>query len=222
MYVVIVGGGNVGYYLSKALVAAEHEVLLMEKNRTTYRTVAEELGEIAMQGDGCEVRLLEEAGVGRADVVVAATGDDEDNLIICQMARMKFNVPRTIARVNNPQNERLFNQLGIDATVSSTRIIYNLIEQEIETGEVIPLAALRRGSIEIVQVEIGPKSPVLHRLVQEVVLPPEALVICIIRRDHAMLPAIDTRFEIGDEIIALVAADLEHQMRDVFAETDAD
>jgi len=219
MYVVIIGGGNVGYYLAKALVAAEHEVLLMEKNRLTYRTVAEELGEIAMQGDGCEVKLLEEAGVGRADVVVAATGDDEDNLIICQMARMKFNVPRTIARVNNPQNERLFHQLGIDATVSSTRIIYNLIEQEIETGEVIPLAALRRGNIEIVEVEIGPKSPVLDKRVHEVALPPDALVICIIRREHGMLPAPDTRFEVGDEVIALVDADLEHEIRAVFAET---
>lgn len=217
MYVVIIGGGNVGYYLAKALVAASHEVLLMEKNRTTYRTISEELGEVAMQGDGCEVRLLEEAGVGRADVVVAATGDDEDNLVICQMAKMKFSVPRTIARVNNPRNESLFHRLGIDATVSSTKIIYNLIEQEIETGEVIPLAALRRGNIEIIQVEISKNSLVLTKRIDELALPKDALIISVIRQDHCMIPSGDTRFEVGDSVIALVDADLEHELRDVFA-----
>ena len=158
MYIVIVGGGNVGYYLAKTLSTTSHEVLLMEKDRQVHRMIAEELGEIAVQGDGCEVRLLEEAGVGRADVVVAATGDDEDNLVICQMSKRMFNVPRTIARVNNPLNEDLFHRFGIDATVSSTKIIYNLIEQEIQTGQVTPLAALKRGRLEIVDIEISENS----------------------------------------------------------------
>jgi trk system potassium uptake protein TrkA len=218
MYIVIVGGGDVGYYLTKTLVNTSHEILLMEKNRVTCKTISEELGEVVMQGDGCEVRLLEEAGVARADVVVAVTGDDEDNLIICQIAKMKFNVPRTIARVNNPRNEELFHRLGIDATVSSTKIIYNLIEQEIETDEVIPLAALKRGNIEIVEVEIGPKSPVLHRCVQELALPEDALIISIIRRDHGMLINSDTTFEVGDSVLALVDADKENHLRLVFAE----
>jgi trk system potassium uptake protein TrkA len=218
MYIVIIGGGSVGYYLAKALMYASHEVLLMERNRQTHRTIAEDLGEVVMQGDGCEVRLLEEAGTGRADVVVAATGDDEDNLVICQMAKMQFNVPRTIARVNNPRNESLFHRLGIDATVSSTKIIYNLIEQEIETDEVIPLTALKRGNIEIVEVDIGPKSRVLGRNIKQLVLPGEALIISIIRQDHAMIPSGDTVFEIGDSIIALVNADKEHELRDIFHE----
>jgi trk system potassium uptake protein TrkA len=218
MYIVIVGGGDVGYYLTKTLVNTSHEILLMEKNRVTCKTISEELGEVVMQGDGCEVRLLEEAGVARADVVVAVTGDDEDNLIICQIAKMKFNVPRTIARVNNPRNEELFHRLGIDATVSSTKIIYNLIEQEIETDEVIPLAALKRGNIEIVEVEIGPKSPVLHRRVSELELPEDALIVSIIRRDHGMLINSDTTFEVGDSVLALVDADKENQLRLVFAE----
>jgi trk system potassium uptake protein TrkA len=218
MYIVIVGGGNIGYYLTKALVNTPHEILLLEKNRQTHRTISEELGEIAMQGDGCEVRIMEEAGVGRADAVVAVTGEDEDNLVICQMAKMKFNVPRTIARINDPRNEPLFHRLGIDATVSSTKIIYNLIEQEIETGEVIPLAALKRGNIEIVEIEIGAKSPVLSREIQQLALPGEALIISIIRNDHGMIPTADIRFEVGDSVIALVNADLEHDLRDIFAE----
>lgn len=218
MYIIIVGGGNVGYYLAKTLVKTSHEVLLLEKNRTVHRTVAEELGEVVMQGDGCEVRIMEEAGVERADAVVAVTGEDEDNLVICQMAKMKFAVPRTIARVNDPRNEKLFHKLGIDATVSSTKIIYNLIEQEIETNEVIPLAALRRGNIEIVEIEIGSKSPVMSRSIQQLKLPGDSLIISVIRHDHGMIPTAETVFELGDSVIALVNADLEHELRDIFAE----
>lgn len=219
MYIIIVGGGSVGFYLAKTLVNTSHEVLLLEKNRQTHRTVSEELGEVVMQGDGCEVRIMEEAGVGRADAVVAVTGEDEDNLVICQMAKMKFNVPRTIARINDPRNEALFHRLGIDATVNSTKIIYNLIEQEIETGEVIPLAALKRGNIEIVEIEIGEKSPVLGMDIHRLALPPDALIISIIRHDHGMIPTADTKFEIGDSVLALVNADREHELRDIFAET---
>src|SRR5215210_54852 len=221
MYVIIVGGGSVGYYLAKTLVRIKHEVLVLEKNRATHKLVAEELGEVVMQGDGCEVRIMEEAGVGRADAVVAVTGDDEDNLVICQMAKLKFNVPRTIARVNNPRNEELFHKLGIDATVSSTKIIYNLIEQEIETNEVIPLAALRRGNIEIVEIEIGSKSPVLARSIHQLKLPGDSLIISVIRHDHGMIPTADTVFELGDSVIALVNADLEHELRDIFAEANS-
>src|SRR5215470_9242710 len=170
MYIIIVGGGGVGYYLARTLVKANHEVLLLERDRAAHRRLSEELGEVVMQGDGCEVRIMEEAGGARADAVVAVTGDDDDNLVICQMAKMKFNVPRTIARVNNPRNEVIFHRLGIDATVSSTKIIYNLIEQEIETGEVIPLAALSRGNIEIVEVEISIKSPVLGKMVGDIAM----------------------------------------------------
>jgi trk system potassium uptake protein TrkA len=218
MYIIIVGGGNVGFYLAKTLVAARHEVLLLEKDRASYRTISEELGEVVMQGDGCEVAVQSEAGFGRADVVVAVTGSDDDNLVVCQMAKMEYKVPRTISRVNDPRNEKLFHRLGIDATVSSTKIIYNLIEQEVGGGEVIPLAALNRGNIEIVEVEIGPKSPVLNQEIRALTLPDEALIISVIRNGHAVLPASDTRLTSGDGVIALVNADKEHELRDVFAE----
>ena len=218
MYVIIVGAGNVGYYLAKTLAAAKHEVLLMERDRARWRTVADELGEIVMQGDGCEVALQMEAGFGRADAVVAVTGSDDDNLVVCQMAKMEYDVPRTISRVNDPRNEKLFHKLGIDATVSSTKIIYNLIEQEVGGGEVIPLAALNRGNIEIVEVEIGPTSPVVNLAVKDLALPAEALIVSIVREGRAVLPTAEMQILSGDSVIALVDADKEHDLRDVFAE----
>lgn len=217
MFILIVGGGNVGYYLAKALNGSSHEVVLMEKDRQVFRMIADELGELVVQGDGCEVRLLEEAGAARADAVIAVTGDDEDNLVICQMAKRMFNVPRTIARVNNPLNEELFHRLGVDATVSSTKIIQNLIEQEIHTGDVIPLAALKRGRLEVVDIEITEQSPVINKPISEVDLPPESLLMCIVREDRALIPRGDTRFEAGDTVVALVRAELEPDLRTVFA-----
>lgn len=218
MYIIIVGGGNIGYYLAKTLVGAKHEVLLLEKDRVRYRTISEELGEVVMQGDGCQADQQLEAGFGRADAVVAVTGSDDDNLVVCQMAKMEYNVPRTISRVNDPRNEALFHQLGIDATVSSTKIIYNLIEQEVGGGEVIPLAALNRGNIEIVEIEIGSKSPVVGREIRSLTLPEEALIISVIRDGHALLPSGDTKFTLGDSVIALVGADQEPALHDAFAE----
>src|SRR5258708_23988181 len=132
MYIIIGGGGGVGYYLARTLMKANHEVLLMERDRTSHRRLAEELGECVMQGDGCEVRIMEEAGGARADAVVAGTGGDEDNLGICQMAKKKFSVPRTIARLNNPRNEQPFHRPGIDGTVSGPKIIFHLIQQRVQ------------------------------------------------------------------------------------------
>ena len=161
MYVIVVGGGKVGYYLTKQLLTEGHEVLLLEKDRRRQAMLAEQMGEVVVQGDGCEVRIMSEAGFGRADVIVAVTGDDEDNLVICQMAKRKFQAPRTVARVNDPDNVALFQKLGIDTTVSSTQIIFNLLDQQIETGEIIPLAALKNGNIEIVATTVSERSPVL-------------------------------------------------------------
>jgi len=218
MYVIVVGAGKVGYYLSKQLIAEGHEVLLMEKDRRRQAMLAEELGDVVMQGDGCEVRVMAEAGFGRADVIVAVTGDDEDNLVICQMAKKKFATPRTVARVNNPGNLDLFRRLGIDTTVSSTQIIFNLLEQQIEPGEIIPLGALKNGNIEIVAISVSEKSPVLSRTIRDLPLPGNALIISVVRNDNALLPQADTIFEADDTVIAMVVADEEPQLRLIFAE----
>jgi trk system potassium uptake protein TrkA len=217
MYVIVIGGGNVGYYLTKDLSVAGHEVLLLEKERMRAQRLVEELGEVALQGDGCEARVMEEVGFGRADVIVAVTGEDEDNLIVCQMAKQRFNVPRTIARVNSPHNEALFAQLGIDTTVSSTRIIFNLIEQEIESDHVVPLAALARGNLEIVSIELSDRSPVTGRAVGEVALPGDAHIVAILRGSKALLPSPNAVLQTGDTLLTLVATERECDLRGVFA-----
>ncbi|MCE5198596.1 MAG: TrkA family potassium uptake protein [Armatimonadota bacterium] len=216
MYVIIVGGGKVGYHLSKELVREGHEVLLIEKDRKTADMLSEELGDMVVFGDGCEIRTMAEGGMGRANVVVAVTGDDEDNLVICQMAKRKFGVPRTLARVNDPNNEELFQELGIDQTVSSTRVIFNLLEQQIGSSQVIPLAALKKGEIEVVEADITPGSPVDGMRIGQIDLPANALIISVIREGHALIPHADTRLRQGDSVIAMIKADRESELRTIF------
>lgn len=217
MYVLIVGCGNVGFYLAKALMAANHEVMTVECDTARYNFLKSELGDQVTLGRGDEYRVLEMVGAARCEVVVACTGDDEDNLIICQMAKKYFGVIRTLARVNDPRNEEIFQKLGIDAAVSSTRIIYQLIEQEISVDDIIPLAALKRGDLEIVDIEISEMSPVLGKSLSDLTLPGEALIISIIRKDAAMLAHGTTVLEQGDSVIALVRHSVEARVREFFA-----
>lgn len=217
MYVIVVGGGKVGFYLARELTKGGHEVLVVEKDRSTAEALKELLGDVVVNADGCEIRSMTESGMGRANVVVAVTGDDEDNLVICQMAKRKFGVPRTIARVNDPKNEDLFRELGIDQTVSSTRIIFNLIEQQIESGQVIPLAALKKGEIEVVEADVAPRSPVAGKRICELDLPQNTLIISVIREDHAMIPHADTRLRVGDSVIVMTKAEREKELRKLFA-----
>jgi len=216
MYVILVGGGKVGYHLAKALIQEGHEILILEKDRKRAEELADVLGELVVHGDGCEIRTMREAGMARANVVVAVTGDDEDNLVICQMAKRKFGVPRTLARVNDPNNEELFQELGIDQTVSSTRVIFNLLEQQIETGQVIPLAALKKGEIEVVEADINTASPVCGMKIGQLDLPPNTLIISVIREGHAVIPHADTKLRNGDSVIAMIKADREKDLRAVF------
>jgi trk system potassium uptake protein TrkA len=150
---------------------------------------------------------MEDVGMGRADCVVAVTGHDEDNLIICQMAQRHFHVPRQIARVNNPKNESVFHLLGISETVASTDIIYRLIDQEVETGESLLLAALKRGKIVVVSAEITPNSPAAGRLVKDIRLPGECVLAAIIRNDHILFPGGSTQLEPGDTVIGVATPD---------------
>lgn len=216
MYVIVIGGGKVGYHLTKTLEQEGQEVLLIEKDRKSWDYLKEHLGDLVMLGDGCEVRTMSEAGMARANVVVAVTGDDEDNLVICQMAKRKFGVPRTLARVNDPRNEALFQELGIDQTVSSTRVIFNLLEQQIESGQVIPLAALKKGEIEVVEIDITPGSPVAGQKIGQLDLPPNTLIISVIRDGNAMIPHADSKIRDGDSVIAMIKAERERELRAAF------
>ena len=220
MYVIVAGGGKVGRYLTKGLLDAGHEVLLIEKDRGRAAELIEEFDDIVVRGDACEMRTMKQYGMERADVVAATTGDDEDNLVICQMAKKAFGVPRTISRVNNPMDEEIFQRLGIDQTVSSTRIIFNLIEQQIESEQVVPIAALKRGNIEIVEVDLGEDSPVIGKEIGKLGLPPNTLVISIVREDHALIPHVNTELQARDSLIALVDAGKEPDLRAVFMGED--
>lgn len=213
MYIIVAGGGKVGYFLSKSLVAEGHEVLVIEKNAKKCQMIAEDLGSIVTRGDACEAATLEEAGAARADVVVAVTGDDEDNLVICQMAKVKYHVPRTIARINNPRNEKIFKLLGIDVTVSTTELIMAHIQQEISTPDLIHLLRLRHADLEIVEARIPRDARVVHRPLREISLPSACSITAVIRRGKALIPSGETQLEPDDEVIAVCAPASEDSLR---------
>ena len=214
MYIVVIGGGRIGYYLSKALLAEGHEVLIVEKNHALCQTINDELGSVCFRGDGCEAAILGEIGTGRADMFIAVTGDDEDNLVACQVAKHKFNIPRTISRIRNPKNEILFKKLGIDVTVSSTNIILESIEKEVPTHPLTHLMEMADKGLELVQIKITPESKTIGKLVKDVKLPPECILAVIIRKSRKpVLPTESTIIEDEDEFIAVTPPALEGALR---------
>jgi len=214
MYIIIVGGGRVGYYLARALLDEGHEVLIIEKNATICETINEEMGDVCIRGDGCEAVTLAEIGTGRADMLVAVTGDDEDNLVACQVAKHKFNVPRTIARIRNPQNETIFKKLGIDVPVSATNIILEAIEKEVPTHPLTHLLTLSDKGMGIVEVRIPPEATTIGKLVKELSLPQGSRLALIIPKDRKPhVPTASTVLRAGDQIIALTTPELEEALR---------
>ncbi|HUU08595.1 MAG TPA: TrkA family potassium uptake protein [Dehalococcoidales bacterium] len=214
MYIIVIGGGRVGYYLIKALLEEGHEVLLIEKNASICETINDELGNVCFRGDGCEAATLAEIGTGRADMLIAVTGDDEDNFVTCQVAKHKFNVPRTIARIRNPQNEVLFKKLGIDVTVSSTNIILEHIEEQVPTHPLTHLLTLRDKGLEVVEVKIPPEANTVGKAVKELSLPEQSKLILVIPKEHPpRLATANTVLQGGDQIIALTAPESEEQLR---------
>ncbi|MEO8251769.1 MAG: TrkA family potassium uptake protein [Chloroflexota bacterium] len=213
VYVVVIGGGNVGYYLTKELLAAGHEVVMIERDAARARTIADELGSIVIPNDGCEGRYQAEAGMARADVVAAVTGDDEDNLVACQVAKMKFNVPRAIARVSNPSNEPLFRRLAIDETVSATRSILSLIEHEIPIHDLLHLAELEGGEVQVVEAQLDATSPVIGKTLRDLLLPDGSTVAVIVRDEHAIAARPDTTLRQGDKLLAITSAEHEAELR---------
>ena len=216
MYAIVAGGGKVGYYLAKELVEQGHEVLVIEREARQCAFITEELGNIVMQGDAAEASVLAEAGTARADVIVAVTGDDEDNLVISQVAKSHFQVPRTIARINNPKNEQIFRMLGINATVSSTDVILGVLEQELPAHSIVPLLRLRHADVEVVEAVLDQDAPVVGKAVRDLGLPTECTVAVIIRGGAPIFPTTDTRLAAGDEVIALTTTRNEARLRELF------
>jgi trk system potassium uptake protein TrkA len=213
VYVIVVGGGKVGYYLTKELLAAGHELVLLEKDARRARQIADEVGSIVLNRDGCEGKHLEEAGANRAAIICAVTGDDEDNLVVCQMAKHHFDVPRTIARVNNPRNEELFRHLGVDEIISPTRMALAAIEQDIPVHELLHLAQLQGGEIELLEAQIDSGSPIVGQRPSDINLPEGCSLFGVIRDETAQSLRPDTVFQAGDKVLALARSDCEVELR---------
>lgn len=214
MYIIVVGGGRLGYYLLKALLNEGHEVLVLEKDARICKTITDELGSVCFRGDGCEASTLAEVGTGRADMLVAVTGDDEDNLVACQVAKHKHNVPRTIARLRNPQNAVLFKKLGVDVTISTTDIILEAIEREVPTHPATELLTLDEKGLKIVDVKIADESTTVGKTVKELSLPKESkLVLIIPSKGDAHAPASNTVLRAGDQIIAVTTPETKEALQ---------
>ena len=214
MYIIVIGGGKVGYYLARALLDEGHEILVVEKDPERTEFICGELGSVCLRGDGCEVATLTEVGTGRADMFIAVTGDDEDNLVACQVAKHKFNVPQTIARLSNPKNETIFKKLGIDITVSSTNIILESIEEAVPTHPLTHLLDIGDAGLEIVEVKIPPEATTLGKQVKELSLPPESVLSLVIRKHQKPhVPTANTVIQAEDQIIAATTPESEEALR---------
>ncbi len=214
MYIIIVGGGSVGYYLCKALLSEGHEVLVLEKNAAKCERFEDELGSVCVRGDGCEAAILAEAGTSRADIFIATTDEDEDNLVACQVAKHKFSVPRTIARINNPKNEKIFKKLSVDCTISVTNLILEHIEEEIPTHPLIHLLTMGEERTEIVEIRILEGSTAVGKSVKELSLPLDSILALVIRNgEKPRVPTANTILEADDRIIALTTTDSEEALR---------
>jgi trk system potassium uptake protein TrkA len=215
MYIVIVGGGSVGYYLCKALLKEGHEVLVLEKNPAKCIRFDDELGSVCVRGDGCEVSTLADAGVGRADVFIATTNEDEDNLVACQVAKYKFKVPRTIARVSNPKNEEIFKKLGIDCSVVVTNLILKHIEEEIPTHPLVHLVTMAEEGAGIVEIKIEESSKAVGKTIKDLQLPKDSILALLIRSgEKPRVPTPDTILQADDRFIALTSLENEDELHD--------
>jgi trk system potassium uptake protein len=217
VFIVVVGGGKLGTYLAKALLEENHEVIVVEKDEAKAQRLCQALDcEITRVGDGCDPIVLEEAGAGRSDVVVADTGDDEDNLVVCLVTKKKFPRPRTIARVNNPKNKRIFEELGIDSVVSSTEVVMKMVQQEVNVRDVAPLMSFKGGNLELVRLSVPEGSPANAKRLSDIKLPRHCVIVALERAGDVVVPDGDTTVESGDVMLIVTqpgaTADLKQQL----------
>src|SRR5215218_2054979 len=222
MYVIIVGAGKVGWNLARELLEKGNEVTLIENNRDRYLTVEQELEHNIQYGDASELWVLERAGISRADLVIAVTGDDEDNMLICQVAKEKYMVDRTIARVNNPRNKQWFDLLGIGPVVSATDLILRLIEHEVPRYGLVHLLDLPQERLEIIELLLGEESPVAGRRVGDLEMPEGSLLISVLREGRGFVPGPDTVLEPGDEVLAVLDPGMEEDLKAYFGPDGAE
>lgn len=216
MYIVIVGGGRIGYYLTKTLIEEGHEVVIIEKEAALVETLNNEFGSICVQGDGCELATLIQVGTKRADMFIAVTGEDPDNLVSCQMAKQQFNIPRTVARIRNPGNEALFKQLGVDVTVSGTNVILEYIQEELPTHPLTHLMDIEESGEVIVVIRIPDNAASIGQPIRNLDIPEESKLVLVINATNIKhrIPTKNTVIKSGDRIIATTTRKQEDQLRE--------
>src|SRR5213595_2324884 len=216
MYVLIAGGGKAGANVMRTLLRNGHEATIIEQDRDRYERLESEFEHQAMNGDATELFVLEKAGIKRPpDLVLALTGDDEDNLVICQIAREKYGVPKVIARVNDPRNQPHFDLLGISPTICATSSVMALVEHEVPEHDLIHLLELRGENLEIVEVQIDGDSPSAGRSVEALSLPEGSRLISVMRDGQAEIAVGSTVLEAGDQVLAILESGKEDELRRV-------
>jgi trk system potassium uptake protein TrkA len=216
MFIIVVGGGKVGVSVARTLLALNHEVVIVEQERRRAERLEEEFEHRAVYGDGTELYVLERAGITRPpDIVVAVTGDDEDNIIIGQLAREKYGVEKVVARVNDPRNEPHFDLLGISPTVSATNMVLALIEHEVPQHELVHLLELRKENLEIVEVEIKQGSSAEGKRVEDLRLPESTRLISVMREGRAEIAVGSTQLHAGDQVLAILEPGRETELKSV-------
>jgi trk system potassium uptake protein TrkA len=203
MRVILIGGSNTVYYIARQFARRKDHVTIINRDKARCQELARSTSAMVVLGDGTDVSRLEEAGARQADVVLALTSHDEDNLVTCQIARKKFGVPRTVALVNDPDNEDVFRKLGVDVAVSTTRILGSLIEQETDYDNIAHLMPVAHGRLNVTDVRLDAESPGVGKTLSELDLAENTLVACIIRADEVIVPRGSTRLEVGDHLVLI-------------------
>lgn len=215
MYIVVIGAGQVGYYLTKDLLSQGHEVTLVDWNYSKVQYLEQELGSTVLYASGISIDGLEKAGCSRADVIVAVTGDDEDNLVACQLGKRHFNIPKAIARINNPKNERVFRELGVGTTVSGTIAISEAIERYVAKQQLTTLLTFDHDEMVLVEAEIQADSPAAGQKISEIDLPYDCVIATILRGRDVVFARGDTVLEVRDMVIAISTKKGQDNLRNI-------
>jgi trk system potassium uptake protein TrkA len=214
MYVIVAGGGKVGANVARSLLRLGHEVTLVEQRRDRFEVLEDEFEHQVQRGDATELYVLERAGIARPpDIILALTGDDEDNMIIGQIAKEKYGVPKVLARVNDPRNQAHFDLLGISPTVCATSNIISLVEHEVPEHDMIHLLELRRENLEIVEVQLDGDSPSVGKSVEALAFPEGSRLISVMRGGKAEIAVGSTVLEAGDQVLAILEPGKEDELR---------